>query len=83
MKSGVEITEQGIRNDEIQGEAVIKLKELFPDCRSLTLRETGFKIREIINQILLKYNQKVLLEFPLCIDKYSTHSETFTYTYLT
>jgi len=63
MKSGVEITEQGIRNDEIQGEAVIKLKELFPDCRSLTLRETGFKIREIINQILLKYNQKVVLDF--------------------
>jgi len=62
MKSDVEITEQGIRNDEIQGEAVIKLKELFPDCRSLTLRETGFKIREIINQIL-KYNQKVVLDF--------------------
>jgi len=63
MKSGVEITEQGIRNDEIQDETVIKLKELFPDCRSLTLRETGFKIREIINQILLKYNQKVVLDF--------------------
>jgi hypothetical protein len=63
MKSSVEITEQGIRNDEIQDETVIKLKELFPDCRSLTLRETGFKIREIINQILLKYNQKVVLDF--------------------
>ena len=62
MKSGVEITGQGIRNDEIQDETVIKLKELFPDCRSLTLRETGFKIREIMNQIL-KYNQKVVLDF--------------------
>jgi hypothetical protein len=62
MKSDVEITKQGIRNDEIQDETVIKLKELFPDCRSLTLRETGFKIREIMNQIL-KYNQKVVLDF--------------------
>jgi len=63
MKSDVEITKQEIRNDEIHDTAVIKLKELFPDCRSLTLRETGFKIREIINEILLKYNQKVVLDF--------------------
>jgi len=62
MKSTVEITEQGIRNDEIQGEAVIKLKELFPGLDSLTARETGVIVRKMMEEILEK-NVKIILDF--------------------
>ena len=63
MESRVEVAKKEIKNNEMQDEIVIKLKELFPDCSSLTLRETGFEVREIINEILLKYNRKVVLDF--------------------
>ncbi|WP_299227147.1 STAS-like domain-containing protein [Sulfurihydrogenibium sp.] len=63
MKSRVEAAKKEIKNDKIQDEIVIKLKELFPECSSLTLRETGFEVREIMNEILLKYNRKVVLDF--------------------
>jgi len=62
MKSTVEITEQGIRNDEIQGEAVIKPKELFPGLDSLTARETGVIVRKMMEEILEK-NVKIILDF--------------------
>jgi len=62
MKSGVEITEQGIRNDEIQGEAVIKLKELFPELDSLTARESGVIARKMMEELLEK-NVKIILDF--------------------
>ena len=62
MKSGVKITEQGIRNDEIQGEAVIKLKELFPELDSLTARETGVIVRKMMEELLEK-NVKIILDF--------------------
>ena len=54
MKSGVEITEQGIRNDEIHDTAVIKLKELFPELDSLTARETGVIVRKMMEELLEK-----------------------------
>ena len=63
MESRVEVTKKEIENNETQDEIVIKLKELFPDCSSLTLRETGFEVREIMNEILTKYNRKVVLDF--------------------
>jgi hypothetical protein len=63
MESRVEAAKKEIENNEIQDEIVIKLKELFPECSSLTLRETGFEVREIMNEILLKYNRKVVLDF--------------------
>jgi hypothetical protein len=62
MKSTVEITEQGIRNDEIQGEAVIKLKELFPGLDSSTAREIGVIVRKMMEEILEK-NVKIILDF--------------------
>ena len=62
MKSGVEITEQGIRNDEIHDTAVIKLKELFPELDSLTARETGVIVRKMMEEILEK-NVKIILDF--------------------
>jgi hypothetical protein len=63
MKSRVEAAKKEIENNEMQDEIVIKLKELFPDCSSLTLRETGFEVREIMNEILSKDNRKVVLDF--------------------
>jgi hypothetical protein len=63
MESRVEVAKKEIKNNETQDEIVIKLKELFPDCSSLTLRETGFEVREIMNEILSKYNRKVVLDF--------------------
>jgi hypothetical protein len=63
MESRVDVAKKEIENNEIQDEVVIKLKELFPDCSSLTLRETGFEVREIMNEILSKYNRKVVLDF--------------------
>ena len=63
MKSRVEAAKKEIKNGKIQDEIVIKLKELFPECSSLTLRETGFELREIMNEILSKYNRKVVLDF--------------------
>ena len=62
MKSDVEITEQGIRNDEIQDETVIKLKELFPGLDSLTARETGVIVRKMMEELLEK-NVKIILDF--------------------
>jgi len=52
MENRVEVAKEEIKNNETQDEVVIKLKELFPDCSSLTLRETGFEVREIMNEIL-------------------------------
>jgi hypothetical protein len=63
MESHVDVAKKEIKNNETQDEIVIKLKELFPDCSSLTLRETGFEVREIMNEILSKYNRKVVLDF--------------------
>jgi len=63
MENRVEVAKEEIKNNETQDEVVIKLKELFPDCSSLTLRETGFEVREIMNEILSKYNRKVVLDF--------------------
>jgi len=63
MESRVDVAKKEIESNEIQYEVVIKLKELFPDCSSLTLRETGFEVREIMNEILSKYNRKVVLDF--------------------
>jgi len=63
MENRVEVAKKEIKNNETQDEVVIKLKELFPDCNSLTLRETGFEVREIMNEILSKYNRKVVLDF--------------------
>jgi hypothetical protein len=63
MKSRVKVAKKEIENNEMQDEIVIKLKELFPDCNSLTLRETGFEVREIMNEILSKDNRKVVLDF--------------------
>ena len=63
MENRVEVAKKEIKNNGTQDEVVIKLKELFPDCNSLTLRETGFEVREIMNEILSKYNRKVVLDF--------------------
>ncbi|EEP60457.1 hypothetical protein SULYE_1044 [Sulfurihydrogenibium yellowstonense SS-5] len=63
MESRVDVAKKEIKNNETQDEIVVKLKELFPDCSSLTLRETGFEVREIMNEILSKYNRKVVLDF--------------------
>jgi hypothetical protein len=63
MESRVEVTKKEIENNETQDEVVIKLKELFPELDALTLRETGFEVREIMNEILTKYNRKVVLDF--------------------
>jgi hypothetical protein len=63
MESRVDVAKKEIENNEMQDEVVIKLKELFPDCRSLTLREIGFEVREIMNEILSKHNGKVVLDF--------------------
>jgi len=62
MKSDVEITKQEIRNDEIQGAAVIKLRELFPELDSLTARETGVIVRKMMEELLEK-NVKIILDF--------------------
>lgn len=63
MESRVEVAKKEIENNETQDEVVIKLKELFPELDALTLRETGFEVREIMNEILTKYNRKVVLDF--------------------